>query len=380
MVCINSFTRSAILASVAWFSLQQSSFCNALSATTKTKTSQPILTHSTEDSPVQFDTACVANPVIVPPDEFSDEWQCYYYGNNGSWNHGLKNFLPTGSTGLAISDDGGITWTKVVGKEKDGAVLCPSDSGWDCVHVGANEVFRVSKDEMHMFYFGADDEEVSVGPIKDIKGLFMRIGRAKSFDNGRTWKKDEKFVLDYDKSEGFFASWPRIVRFDDGRPWKMTYHSFNGIKWRVFGAESTDQGDTWTRTGLLLEGAASEEAFDFKGIGTRAVIPRGDDLLMIFEGVCTNGTHRLGAAINKGSKSNEWTKLNDGMAILEPNKGPFGDWCSGTIGTPFVVDMPDGSLRLYHCGIKPGAEQKMAIGVVESKSGDVSPDSWTALP
>ena len=101
---------------------------------------------------------------------------------------------------------------------------------------------------------------------------------------------------------------------------------------------------------------------------------------MIFEGVCTNGTHRLGAAINKGSKSNEWTKLNDGMAILEPDKGPFGDWCSGTIGTPFVVAMPDGSLRLYHCGIKPGAEQKMAIGVVESKSGDVSPESWTALP
>ena len=85
-------------------------------------------------------------------------------------------------------------------------------------------------------------------------------------------------------------------------------------------------------------------------------------------------------AINKGGTSNEWTKLNDGLAILEPGKAPFGDWAHGTIGTPFVVDMPDGSLRLYHCGKKPGIEQKMAIGVVESKSGAFSPESWTALP
>lgn len=368
--------RSVILASITLISLQQQSFCNALSAS---KNSKPILMHSKEgDSTVQFDTACVANPVVVPPDEFSDEWQCYYYGNNGGWNHGHKSFLPTGSTGLAISDDG-ISWTKVAGNEKDGAVLCPSDSGWDCVHVGANDVFRVSENEMHMYYFGADDEAASIGPM-NIIGLFMRIGRAKSTDNGRTWKKDETFALDYDESEGFFASWPRIVRFDDGRPWKMTYHSFNGTRWRVFGAESTDEGDTWTRTGLLLEGGESEDDFDLKGIGTRAVIPRGDDLLMIFEGVCTNDKHRLGAAINKGSKSNEWTKLNDGAPILDFEEAPFGDWCNDCIGTPFVVDMPDGSLRLYHCGKQPGIENKMAIGVVQSKSGDFMPGSWTALP
>jgi hypothetical protein len=48
----------------------------------------------------------------------------------------------------------------------------------------------------------------------------------------------------------------------------MFYHSFDGSKWRVFGAESTDRGDSWTRTGLALEGGTTEDAFDFAGIGT----------------------------------------------------------------------------------------------------------------
>jgi len=371
--------RSALLASTTLLLLmQQSNTCDAFSATA-TKLSKPILLASEENSAVQFDTACVANPVVVPPDEFFDEWQCYYYGNNGTWNHGHKPFLPNGSSGLAVSNDG-ITWTKIAGSEKDGAVLSPSDSGWDSVHVGANEVFRVSENEMHMYYFGASDEEVSLGPM-NLVGLRIRIGRAKSTDNGRTWKKDENFVLDYDDSEGFFASWPRIIRFEDGRPWEMTYHSFtSSMKWRVFGAESADQGNTWTRTGLLLEGDESEDAYDFKGVGTRAVIRRGEDLLMIHEGVSSDDVHRLGAAINKRGNSNEWTKLNNGKPILEPNQAPFGDWSNNCVGTPFLVDMPDGSLRLYHCGKKPGVEEKMAIGVIESKSGDFLPGSWTALP
>lgn len=364
-----------LVASTALF-LQRGSFCHGFSTPTTT-TSLPILTASEEDpdSLVQFDTACVANPVIVPPGQQCSEWQCYYYGNNGGWNHGHKSFLPTGSTGLAVSEDG-ITWTKVPGKERDGAVLAPSKSGWDSVHIGTNDVLRVGE-ELHMYYFGGSDEELSVGPMS-VTGLRMRIGRAKSTDNGRTWTKDENYLLDYDESEGFFASWPRVVKLDDGSPWKMTYHSFNGKKWRVYGAESTDGGDTWSRTGLLLEGDESEDAFDFKGIGTRSVIPYEDGLLMIYEGVCNKDVHRLGAAFND-LKTNKWTKLNGGLPILEPGKGPFGEWASGVIGTPFVVKMPDRSLRVYHCGKKTGIEEKMSIGVVQSKLGDIEADAWTAL-
>lgn len=314
----------------------------------------------------------------------------------------MKCFLPTGSSGLAISKDGLSGWTKVVGNERDGAVLAPSEDdsrSWDRVHTGVGDVIRVNatrangkvEEELHMYYFGASDEEISMGATGSIAGFRMRIGRAKSTDRGRSWTKDESYLLDYEEGEGFFASWPRIVTFDDhggneegkeSKPWKMFYHSFNGSKWRVFGAESSDKGDTWTRTGLVLEGDYDEsnDAFDFSGIGTRGVTHWRGGLLMIYEGVAKSGTHRLGAAFcadPHAANGGEWTKLNDGRPILEPGKGALGEWTKQVIGTPFVVSMPDGSLRVYHCG-KDGPDGKMSIGVVVSESGGVEPDCWTA--
>jgi hypothetical protein len=348
--------------------------------------SRPILKPSDDSN--YFDSGCVANPVILPPSSSTEnEWQCYYYGNAGSWKGGHPSFLPTGSSGLAVSDNGLSGWTKVPAGAgvDDGAMLAPSSdsANWDSVQTGVGDVVRINKDELHMYYFGGSDEAISMGP-GSIVGFRMRIGRAKSFDNGRSWVKDETYCLDYDESEGFFASWPRIVVHDDGN-WNMFYHSFDGNKWRVFGATSQDQGDTWTRTGLVLEGGSCETDFDFAGIGTRAVTQWRDGLLMIYEGVDKSSIHRLGAAYcattNKSAdaaRKHQWTKLNNGEPILEPGKGPLGEWTKQVIGTPYVLNMPDGSLRLYHCA-KDGPDGKMAIGVVESKSGDISPDSWSAV-
>jgi len=362
------------------------------------KKSLPVLTASEEGGVVGFDSGCVANPVILPPVSSSLEeentWLCFFYGNAGSWNGGNKCFLPTGSSGLATSEDG-LSWTKIVGDEQDGAILTPSPlqiSSWDSVQTGVGDVVRVGAKELHMYYFGGDDEELALGPGSGIVGFRMRIGRAKSFDNGRTWTKDGRVSLDYNESEGLFASWPRIITpLDDSNdnenvdePWKMFYHSFNGEKWRVFGAESRDKGDTWFRTGLVLEGGDQSSSFDFNGIGTRSVTRWRDGLLMIYEGVDQSSTHRLGAAYcdlkqkaGNNSNSNQWVKLNDGLPILEPGKGPLGEWTKQVIGTPFTVHMPDGSLRLYHCA-KDGPDGKMAIGVVVSESGDIGPDCWKA--
>lgn len=338
-----------------------------------------------DDGKVRFDVGCVANPVVLPPDEHRAEWQCYYYGNDGSWSGGRPCFLPTGSIGLAVSKDGLTDWTKVVGSEAGGAVLAPSEEhgAWDSVHTGLGDVVRVGgpSNELHMYYFGADDEKIAMGPSSSVVGLRMRVGRAISTDDGRTWTKDDAPVLDHDESEGLFASWPRIVVDDaDENKWSMFYHSYDGERWRVFGAESDHRGDTWRRTGLVLEGDHEDEnAFDHLGVGTRSVVRRRDGgLLMVYEGVDKHGKHRLGAAALDGD-GGAWTKLYGSEPILDPGRGPLGDWTEQVIGTPCLVNAPDGGMRLYHCGKRKGSEEKMAIGVLVSESGDVGTDNWRAV-
>ena len=98
---------------------------------------------------------------------------------------------------------------------------------------------------------------------------------------------------------------------------------------------------------------------------------------MIYEGVDWSSKHSLGAAYCSDLSKDEWTKLNDGRPILQPGKGPLGAWTQQVIGTPFVVSMPDASLRIYHCA-KDGPDGKMAIGVVVSETGNIEPDCWTA--
>lgn len=347
-----------------------------------------ILLPSSASDPTQFDTACVVHPVVLPPCETYAKWQLYYYGNFGHWKDGSKGFLPTGWCGLAESEDG-IHWTKVVGPLEKGSILAPSDDpdAWDSVHVGVGDVVRVDDNELHMYYFGGGPEMVEglAGPGTSFPGIRMRIGRAKSLDNGRTWGR-MGICLDHESSEGLFASWPRIIRpSTSDKPWQMLYHAFNGSKWRVFGATSTDQGDTWTRKGLLLEGDEDAESFDYRGIGTRAIVgPWKGGTLMIYEGVDQTMKHRLGAAFCKDdSGDGPWEKMDlhgssqPGGPIAGPGEGAMGSWTTTVVGTPYLLSLPDGSLRLYHCG--KDSDHGHSIGMLVSESGDVTCHAWKPI-
>lgn len=181
-------------------------------ASVKRHVDGPILEPSYND-PTRFDAACVANPVVLPPSNDGEKWQMYYYGNAGSWNRDITSFLPTGWCGLAESDDG-ICWTKIDGSDNaNGAILGPSDdpNEWDAVQIGVGDVIRVPSDDnknggeelLHMYYFGGSSEPVGLGTMAgmELVGFRMRIGRAKSSDNGRTWTK-MGVCLDFDESEG----------------------------------------------------------------------------------------------------------------------------------------------------------------------------------
>ena len=133
----------------------------------------------------------------------------------------------------------------------------------------------------------------------------------------------------------------------------------------------------WSKLGRVLEGGA-EGAWDERGIGTRhvvlATVGGTSQMVMVYEGVDDgDGTHRLGAA--RSTDGSTWEK--DAGPVLEPG-GAAGEWTTQVVGTPYLLPMADGKLRLYHCG-KPigagGAGGGHCIGCLES-DGDVTRDSW----
>ena len=339
----------------------------------------PVLSPSA-DRPERWDSACVANPVVLKPGPGEDRWKMWYYGNNGNWSDGTVGFLPTGTSGLAESADG-VRWTKIDGLRADGSVFGPAENdvdAWDGLHTGVGDVIREDDGSLLMFYFGGGGKAAN-----GYRGLAMQIGRARSVDGGRSWTRCGSGadgagpVLEARAEEGLFASWPRILRYDD--EWVMLYHAFNGTHWRAFSATSTDAGLSWADRRLALD-AGPAGAFDETGVGTRSVIKRGDDVLMVYEGVdgggTFSGTHRLGAATSSDG-GRTWARVGDGQAIVAPGIAPLGAWTAQVVGTPYLV--ADGeTLRLYHCA-KQNSETNMSIGLLVSESGDVSPGAWRGV-
>jgi hypothetical protein len=364
-----------------------------------------------------FDSGCVASPVVLPPSKKNNDkkWQMYYYGNPGTWANGTRCFLPTGYVGLAESDDG-IHWDKIPGKEEFGSILAPTgnEDDFDGLQLGVGDVVRVNvgdendndNEELHMYYFGASFEAVSFGvgsPMPPAQGLRMRIGKAVSTDNGRSWERMGQ-VLDYDLEEGLFASWPRLIvpeeddnNNGDNKPWRMLYHTFNGTRWAVFEATSNDRGATWARanTGKMVLGPGDSDGWDGSGVGTRAVAhTRDGELVMVYEAVggqggAFTGTHRMGLARwnnddDDNGNGGVWIKDTTitgipGGPILEPGVEPLQPWTAQVIGTPYLVANPDdGSMRLYFCS-KKDSDMSMSIGLVESESGNFDPSSWKAI-
>merc|ERR1712228_941125 len=106
--------------------------------------------------------------------------------------------------------------------------------------------------------------------------------------------------------------------------------------------------------------------------------------LMCFEGVGGGGpfagTHRLGVAGSEDAGAT-WGKLavqgalDPGGPIVEPG-GP-GAWTAQVVGTPYLVPMDGGALRLYFCA--KTTQTNMSIGCLESVNGEVGMDAWQPI-
>ena len=225
------------------------------------------------------------------------------------------------------------------------------------------------------------------GPIVGFK---MRPGSASSPD-GVNWSRLNSGqpileVSDPPEFDSQFVSWPRALPISPSNPstgdWLMTYHSlmpsgYDGVKaprWAVGSAVSKSGGPLGPYEKLssepILKGGPLG-SWDSSGIGTRHVVhsPSGPGLVMIYEGVGSDGRHRLGLATSPSGL--EWTKVLDvgpepGGPIFEGSPPEIDAWDNGNVGTPWLVKLDSGRWRLYYVGTSDKG-RTVAIGAAESE-------------
>lgn len=297
-----------------------------------------------------FDSAQVSCPRVLHLGR--RDWRMWYYGRDPDFNPLVR--LPTGRIGLACSADG-LHWRRVRGPGAHGCVLDISDEpgAFDSGHVGLGDV-HAGHDGFEMWYFGGPSETRELAGL-EVAGFPMRTGLARSPDgirwtrvpgpHGRAWLD----VGEAGEPDALMVGWPQVVRVAEHQ-WHLYYHSFDArlFKFLVCLAASAD-GRQWQKRGAIF-GPGESGAFDEDGVATRHVIRWRDQWLMFYEGYRQqHASIGLATSVDKI----EWRRVRgpaEGGAILARSPPDRGHWDAGAVGTPWVIQMADGGLRMYYVG------------------------------
>ena len=208
-----------------------------------------------------FDQDGVADPDFVLTD---DRYSVYWSGGAGL-GHTIGRAAGTALGSVARAGDSSLG--------DDGAVLVPSDSGWDAtsVHAPAIVVHGASGESL-LFYAGHADD----GAAADEVPIGLSIGLARS-DNGREFTREEGGPLgdsrvllpgDADEWDDEGVAAPTVF-FSDGR-FQMWYQGFDGVQWQTGRATSID-AKNWAKDtrnpvfdGVVDSDGLPRRAFAFK--------------------------------------------------------------------------------------------------------------------
>ena len=339
--------------------------------------------------------------------------------------------LSTGRIGSATSLNG-LQWEKITEGSlaedvSDVSLGLNQESWWgfDTKHLGLGQVLLpmstpsvITEGGVYiMYYFGGSEEETPLAdyvgtPDSDatIKGMKMRIGVAISQD-GRTWGRVEgedptgACVAPYDKEdpnqkgvsfmrdendsllkieEELYCAWPevavRIGSEEQEQPTKgktapsffMYYSTMRkSDKAKCIALAVSNDGFTWSKRGVCLEPDVDE--LDAAGCARCNVLQKAsyqdgvwkteDGWIMLYEGVSNaDGKHRIFMA--ESSDGRVWEKR--GLAF---DAGESDDeWDSGGVGSPHVIRLDDGSMRMYYTG--QGVDGSTAIGVARVQNAN----------
>lgn len=354
--------------------------------------------------PLSWDSKAFAGAVVVPADPLSSAstsaWRMYYYGRGSDlWNMGVIPFnasLPTGRIGLALSDDGALSFSRFKGPLSQGALLDPSDdpSSFDCVHIAVGDVaFNPSLNQWFLYYFGGGLEELPLVGFPDrlCRGVRLQPGLAIS-DDGIHFQHRQGPILtvgDVGSWDQNGVSWPRVLPPSPEHPndkWIMSYHTresggVNNFGFFSAGIAVSVDGKVWEKKGKVLS-CGEPGTWDEGGVSVRHIIRYNEKFLMFYEGSNYKFEFSIGLAVSDDGMS--WTKDNEcgpepGGPILKARKGEQ-VWDNVVVGTPYVIVLPDGTLRMYYLGVgkKEGdTSSQQGIGVAASNGVDFR--SWRRL-
>ena len=283
------------------------------------------------------------------------QWKMWYYGRDPDFDRQIR--LPTGRIGLATSRDG-IQWERVRGPLTKGAVFepHPDPSRFDSGHVGISDIHY--RDGLYwMWYFGGDTSmhELLGGSIK---GFPLRPGCAISRD-GMNWTRlagpVRGAMLDAGQPGEFDANmvaWPQVIPWEDGS-WRMYYHTVDDQQQYIVGWAESPDGLRWEKRGPIF-GPGAPGDFDDLGVATRQILKLDDRWTMFYEGCGDIGSRvqvdrQIGVAVSDDGIT--WQRLrgpNENGSIIAQAAEASG-W-DRRLGCPYVVPMPDRSLRLYYIG------------------------------
>lgn len=191
----------------------------------------------------------------------------YYIG----WNIG-KTVPFRNSIGLAISQDGGITFKKY----SEGPVL--DRSIYDKCFVASNHIYP-EQDFYRMYYLSCNKWKYQNGKLSHE----YNIKYAESED-GIHWTREGKVVIDFENKEEYAISVPRVIK--DGSLYKMWY-SYRGSaqakSYRIGYAESSNAVD-WHRKDHLVGLDISVDGWDSEMICYPFVFDYEGQRYMLYNG------------------------------------------------------------------------------------------------
>ncbi|KAH9300391.1 hypothetical protein KI387_011974 [Taxus chinensis] len=323
--------------------------------------------------------------VVKNPNPNGDIYRMYYYGRSEDvWNMGVKpfnNFLPTGRIGMAVSSDG-AAFRRYRGPLTNGAVMDPSDNpdAFDSVHLAVSDIVY-SEGKWLLYYFGGGMEELpQVGkPGERYRGVRLLPGVASSVD-GIRFSDRRGPLLDVGKPGSWDengVSWPRVFNVD-GKLF-MTYHTREsggpaGMGFFSAGLAVTGDGQRWEKVGKILSGG-EPGTWDEGGVSVRHVIRVGDQFAMFYEGSNFKFEFAIGLALSNDGVT--WKK-EPGGPVLTARTGED-VWDNVIVGTPYVLEMPDGSFRMYYLGVgklKTNGQETTQQGIGLAVSDGTNFRSW----